>query len=129
MKTVAVLDDDQALVELFQTVLEEEGYAVHAMPISNHLSKVLAKISAVHPDILILDIHIPGLNSFDIVKNIQIRPEMAKVKVLICSASRPSLNTLQEMLTNAGLTPPLMLEKPFDLDELSKTIGALLGEE
>jgi CheY-like chemotaxis protein len=128
LKTVAVLDDDQALIELYQTVLEEDGYAVHAVPISQHLSQVLAKINAAHPDILILDIHIPGLNSFDVVKSIQTNPETAKLKVLVCSASRPSLNTLQEMLTKDGLTAPLVLEKPFDLDELSETIGAMFGK-
>ncbi len=129
MKTVAVLDDDQALIELYQTVLEEEGYAVHAVPIAKHLSQVLAKINAVHPDILILDIHIPGLNSFEVVKGILTNPEMAKVKLLVCSASRPSLSTLQEMLAKDGLTSPLVLEKPFDLDELSQTIDAMFSKE
>ena len=129
MKTVAVLDDDQALIELFQTVLEEEGYAVQAIPISKHLSQILAKISTVKPDVLILDIHIPGLNSFDVVKSIQTSPELAALKVLVCSASRPSLTTLQELLVKDSLTPPQVLEKPFDLDELSQTLGAMLGKE
>jgi CheY-like chemotaxis protein len=129
LKTVAVLDDDQALIELYQTVLEEEGYAVHAIPISTQPARILAKISAVNPDILILDIHIPGLNSFDVVKSIQTSPELATLKVLVCSASRPSLTTLQELLVKASLTPPQVLEKPFDLDELSQTLGAMLGKE
>jgi len=125
LKTVAVLDDDQALIELYQTVLEEEGYTVFPVPISKHLSQILAKIGAVNPDILILDIHIPGLNSFEVIKSIQASPELAQVKLLVCSASRPSLNTLHDMLTRDGLIAPQVLEKPFDLDVLSETIGAL----
>lgn len=125
MKTVAVLDDDQALIELYQTVLEEEGYNVFPVPISNQLPKILAGISAVSPDVLILDIHIPGLNSIEIVKSIHASPDLSHLKVLVCSASRPSLNTLQELLNKEGLAAPQVLEKPFDLDELSQTIEAL----
>lgn len=129
MKTVAVLDDDQALIELYQTVLEEEGYSVFPVPISKYLSQILAKIGEVSPDILILDIHIPGLNSFEVVKNIQTSPELAKIKVLVCSASRPSLSALQELLIKDGLEAPSVLEKPFDLDVLSQTISSLTGEK
>lgn len=129
MKSVAVLDDDQALIELYQAVLEEEGYAVHPIPISKQLSQIIAKIVAVGPDILILDIHIPGLNSLEMVKSIETSPELASLKVLVCSASRPSLNALQELLVKEGLPSPPVLEKPFDLDELSQTVGAILGED
>lgn len=129
MKTVAVLDDDQALIELYQTVLEEEGYTVFPVPIFKHLSQILAKIGTVKPDILILDIHIPGLNSFEVIKGIQTSPDLAQVRVLVCSASRPSLNLLQEILTREGLATPQVMEKPFDLDVLSETISALAVSE
>jgi CheY-like chemotaxis protein len=129
LKTVAVLDDDQALIELYQTVLEEEGYTVFPVPISKHLSQILARIGAVNPDILILDIHIPGLNSFEVIKSIQTSPELAQIRVLVCSASRPSLNALQGMLTREGLATPQVMEKPFDLDVLSQTISALAVKE
>lgn len=126
MKTVAVLDDDQALIELYQTILEEEGYRVHPVTISRQLSQILARISAVNPDVLILDIHIPGLNSFDILKSIEGYHELANLKVLVCSASRSSLTNLQELLVQANLTVPQILEKPFDLDELSQVVGRLV---
>ncbi len=126
MKTVAVLDDDQALIELYQTVLEDEGYRVHPVAISRQLSQILTRISAVNPDILILDVHIPGLNNLDILKSIEASPNLTKLKVLVCSASRPSLNNLQELLVKANLTVPEFLEKPFDLDELSQVITGML---
>ncbi len=126
MNTVAVLDDDQALIELYQAVLEEEGYRVHPVAISRQLSQILTRISAVNPDILILDVHIPGLNSLDILKSIEACPNLAKLKVLVCSASRPSLNNLQELVVKANLTVPEFLGKPFDLDKLSQVITGML---
>lgn len=122
MKTVAVLDDDQALVELYKTVLEDEGYAVYPVVISIHPAQVLANLKAVNPDVLILDVHIPGLNSLDLLKSIQTRPELAKLKVLVCSASRTSLDSFQALLTQANLVSPRVLQKPFDLDDLSQEI-------
>jgi DNA-binding NtrC family response regulator len=126
LKTVAVLDDDQALIELYQTILEEDGYRVHPVAISRQLSQILTGISAVNPDVLILDIHIPGLSSFDILKNIEGYHELANLKVLVCSASRPSLTNLLELLVKANLTVPQILEKPFDLDELSQLVDRLV---
>lgn len=126
MKTIAVLDDDQALVELFKTVLEDEGYAVHPVAISLQPAQILANLKAVNPDVLILDVHIPGLNSFDILKSIQTRPDLAKLKVLVCSASRPSLESLQALLAEANLANLQVLQKPFDLDELSQEIFKML---
>jgi CheY-like chemotaxis protein len=127
LKTVAVLDDDQALVELYQTVLEEEGYIVHPVKLLKQPAQILANIMAINPDVLILDIHIPGLNSFDIIKKLNSHPELSKIKVLVCSASRPSLSSLQGQLSDANLVIPRVLEKPFDLDELSRVVDSMIG--
>jgi CheY-like chemotaxis protein len=126
LKIVAVLDDDQALVELYKTVLEEEGYAVHSVAISRQPAQVLADLKTINPDLLILDVHIPGLNSFDILKSIQTRPDMAKLKVLVCSASQPSLDSLKALLAEAHLVNPGVLQKPFDLDDLSQEVLKIL---
>jgi CheY-like chemotaxis protein len=126
LKTVAVLDDDQALVDLYKTVLEDEGYTVHSVAISRQPAQILADLKTVNPDLLILDVHIPGLNSFDILKSIQTRPDMAKLKVLVCSASQPSLDSLQALLAEAHLVNPSVLQKPFDLDDLSQEVLKML---
>lgn len=128
MKTVAVLDDDQALIELYQTVLEEEGYSVRPVAITKQMPILLTRLSATNPDLLILDVHIPGLSSFEVLQSIGNNPELANLKVLVCSASRPSLNTLQEMLEKANLAVPQTLEKPFDLDELSQVVSSMVRD-
>ncbi len=127
MKTVAVLDDDAALVELYQTILEEEGYAVKPVIFSKKLAQVLDNITATQPDGLILDVHLPGLGSFEIMQGMAANPCLVGVQVLVCSASRPSLQILTQLMTEAGLPMPPILEKPFDLDELVGSIGALIG--
>ncbi len=127
MKTVAVLDDDDSLVELFQTFLSEEGYAVKRVVFSKILPEILENIRVTQPDLLILDVHLPGLGSFEIMQGISADPGLKDIAILVSSASRPSLGILQQLMKNAQLKMPMILEKPFDLDELARAVETLTG--
>lgn len=128
MKKVAALDDDESLLELYQTVLEDEGYGMEAVVFNRQLDLLLENIRATQADMLILDIHLPGLGSFEIMQAMKADPELAALPILVCSASRPSLNVLRELMVGVNLQMPTVLEKPFDLDELLRSIEDLIGK-
>ena len=128
MKTVAVLDDDQSLVELYQTFLGEEGHEVRAVVFSPEVPTILENIRATDPAMLILDVHLPGLGSFEIMQGMLEDPKLASVRVLLCSASRPSLKALTQTMEKAKLKMPTVLEKPFDLDNLANIVNRLVNE-
>lgn len=129
MKTVAVLDDDETLVELYKSVLEEEGYAAKEVIFSKNLPTILENIRATQADVLILDVHLPGLGSFEIIQGMEADAELARIAILICSASRPSLTILRRMIVQANLSIPEVLEKPFDLDDLCEVVQKLANQK
>ena len=127
MKLIATLDDDQSLLDLYKTSLEDEGYQVEAIDLSSDTAQLLDNIRRLKADMLILDVHIPGINSFRVLKCMQENTGLSGLPVLICSASRPSLLALRNLLDQTGLPMPLTLEKPFDLDDLSRCVTTLIG--
>ena len=125
MKTVAVLDDDDSLVELYHTFLEEEGYKVKRAIFSRHLPEVLENIRHTQSDMLILDVHLPGLGSFEIMQGMYADEQLKQLPILVCSASGPSLKALHRLMTEANLTMPKTMEKPFELDDLAASVAEL----
>ncbi|HEX2911297.1 MAG TPA: response regulator [Chloroflexia bacterium] len=128
-KVVAALDDDASIVELYKTILEEEGYRLRPVVFSPRLPVVLENIRKTRPHLLLLDIHLPGLGSFEIMQGMLSDEELAQIKVLVCSASRPSLEALRNLMHEAGSPMPAVLEKPFDLDDLLKLVRELTLED
>ncbi len=128
MKVVATLEDDESLIELYQTILEDEGYTVNPVTFTKDLKQLLNNIRLTQPDMLILDAHLPGLGSYEIMQGMLADKELTELPVLICSASRPALRSLGTLMENAGSKMPVTLEKPFNLDDLSNCIIKIIGK-
>jgi len=62
--TVMVVDDEEAVLNLVQRILEEAGYNVFT---ATNGREALDKISQLDVDLLLLDIMMPGLNGFQVI--------------------------------------------------------------
>jgi len=82
MKTIFFIDDDQFVTTLYRTRLSSEGYCVE---IANNGSDALEKLNAIVPDLIILDLNMPGINGVDVLKQIRARPDTADCSVIIFS--------------------------------------------
>ena len=60
---VLIVDDEKAIRETLKEILEEEGFEVFTEEIG---SKVFEKLSEITPDILILDLFLPGTSGMDV---------------------------------------------------------------
>lgn len=128
MKKVAVLEDDENLIELYQTILDEEGYKMHVVALSTKVSTTLESIRSIQPAMLILDLHLPGISSLEIMQALLDDEQFKSLPILVCSASRPSLSHIREQVSQIGYEMPRVLEKPFDLYELLDHIRDIIGE-
>ena len=115
MTMILVVDDEPALRELLVDVLTDEGYTVLAAPDGR---RALDLVPTERPDLLLLDIMMPGLSGHEVVGQLRTLPESPPV-VLMSAGMAPA----------GRLEPPvaIFLPKPFKLDQLLATIARVLG--
>ncbi len=115
-KAVVIVEDNEAIARLIQEVLNDvPGFG--AVTVADG-ALALEVISAVHADLVILDIDLPGINGFQVYDLLRNRPDIRMPSVLFMSAAPH-----EEELARRGLHD--YLRKPFDLDDLLDRVNAI----
>ncbi|MCC6626203.1 MAG: response regulator [Chloroflexi bacterium] len=109
-----VVDDDPAIRDLLELVLTAEGYTV-ALAASG--VEALRQIGPVSPALVLLDDAMPGLTGCEVVRTL--RAQGWAVPILVLSAGDDSA------CAAAASGATAFLAKPFDLDELLRTVARL----
>ncbi len=115
-RTILVVDDDQGLRELIRISLEHEGYTV--IQAANGLECVSA-VREQQPDLVLLDVMMPEMDGLEACSRLR---EFSRVPVLILTARVQSA----DIVTGLDKGADDYLVKPFNMDELSARIRALL---
>jgi len=113
MKILAV-DDERLICELLFEFLSLKGYEVTA---STSGQEALVKFEESRPDVVILDIRMPGMSGMDLLR--KIKDIDSTVRVIMLSAYGDS-GTIQEAL-NSGAD--YYMEKPLEFDHLMKILN------
>jgi DNA-binding response OmpR family regulator len=119
---VLVMDDDQATCDLYQEVLEDEGYQV---TLASSPKVDVAAIAALAPDLILLDLHFPrATDGLAVLARLKAEPGTVAIPVLVCSADHRLLEAWHDRLLawDCGA-----LAKPFGLDDLLAAIAACLA--
>ena len=111
-----VIDDEQIVLRLLKRILEPEGYDVI---IADNGTVALELVEESMPDLIILDIMMPGLDGFQVLNLIRRR---SNVPVIMLSARR-EVTTKRDLLI---LGADDYVEKPFHTGELVARIKAKL---
>lgn len=121
-RRVSIVDDEARIRELLGEVLTEEGHEVHTYP---HGRAFLEDVANRKPDLVLLDINMPGVNGWQVKERLDDDLDMADVPVVAITAQGgPSLETS----AREGLGFEGFLRKPFELDELLATTRELLDD-
>ena len=113
---IMVVDDEQAILRLLNHTLEPEGYGVVA---ANNGETALALLEKHKPDLVILDVMMPGLNGFQVLRLMRQR---SSIPVIMLTARR-EVETARDALT---LGADDYVRKPFYTRELLARIRAKL---
>ena len=113
---IMVVDDEQTILSLLKRTLEPEGYGVIA---ADNGRSALALLEEHEPNLIILDIMMPGLDGFQILDLIRQR---SNVPVIMLTARR-EVTTLRDAL---ALGADDYMRKPFGREELLACIRAKL---
>ncbi|MCC6628076.1 MAG: sigma-54-dependent Fis family transcriptional regulator [Chloroflexi bacterium] len=111
---VLVGDDDDAIREVLVTLLEDEGYAVEQAADGK---AVLAAIASQTPDLILLDVRMPGATGLEVLKQLADGPDRPGVIMMTAySTANEAIKAIQ-----AGAFD--YIAKPFNLDEVVLKVG------
>ena len=113
---IMAVDDEQTVLRLLKSTLEPEGYDVI---VADNGRSALALLEEQKPDLVILDIMMPGLDGFQVLNFIR---ERSNVPVIMLSAIRET--TTKRDTLNLGADD--YMEKPFHAGELLARIRTKL---
>ena len=116
-KKILLVDDEQAILKILSIKLKVAGYDVIT---ASGGQEALNLVDSASPDVMVLDVIMPGINGFEVLRKLRVNSEMP---VIVFSA-RPE-NT-QEAL-NLGANE--FIAKPFNVDELVKRIERLIDHK
>jgi Response regulators consisting of a CheY-like receiver domain and a winged-helix DNA-binding domain len=113
---VLLVEDDRNIVDLVRSNLVVRGYEV---TVSTDGSKVLWLVEAERPDLVLLDLMLPGADGFELCRQIR---ERSAVGIIVVSARRGEHDKVQAL--NLGADD--YMTKPFGVEELMARITATL---
>ncbi len=100
-KKIMIIEDDEELRELYTAMLEE-SYCVIA---ADSGKQCLGKIRIEKPDVILLDILMPDMNGWLILKRIKENPETRDIQVIILSALMPEVSALDNEIAGYLVKP------------------------
>ncbi|NWF94298.1 MAG: response regulator [Syntrophaceae bacterium] len=116
MKRIMIVDDEENIRLLYKEELEEEGFVVE---LAKNGHEALEKLPLFRPDLITLDIKMPGMDGIETLK--RIRETERDLPVVMCSAYGEYKQDFTTWASDAYVV------KCADLTELKNTIRRLLG--
>jgi DNA-binding response OmpR family regulator len=117
MATILVVEDEYAVARGVQYALQQEGYEVTVAPNGEEGLSVASELA---PDLIILDVRLPGIDGFELLR--RLRASGSKAPVLMLTARDDEV----DKVIGLELGADDYLTKPFGLRELMSRIKALL---
>ncbi len=117
---VFILDDDELIVSVLSRALKKEGYQIYG---ETETDQVLDKIQSLDPDVLLLDITMPGQNGMDILK--EIKGIDIHTQVVMLTADDTAETAVKAMKLGAVD----YITKPFNTDEVKIIVRNILEKE
>lgn len=121
-KRIAVIDDDPDIRALLAEALSDEGYETALLATAQEAA---AYLRANVPDLIFLDIHMEQHDvGWSLLSLLWLEPTLSTVPVIISSADRADLAQRRHVVQAQH---SVIVEKPFNLDDLLATVERLLG--
>src|SRR5512145_256591 len=108
---VLIVDDEYAGRETLQSVLEGEGYNIE---LAENGFQAIEKAKKLLPDVILLDVMMPGMTGFEVCQRIRGDPEIAEIPIIVLTA----LDDRESLLNALKAGADDFISKPFDRYEL-----------
>lgn len=120
--TILIADDEPNVVELIKISLQEEGYNTK---VAIDGEEALAKAKELKPDLLLLDVMMPKIDGYEVLKTLKSDPDLfiQKIPVIIISARKME----EDKRKGLNLGAVKYITKPFKVKELLSEIARIIG--
>jgi len=110
-----IIEDDRDIAALFRHVLDIAGYQTE---ITLNGKEAVKRLDTIRPDVILLDLHLPGVPGEKILEQIRADNRLKKVPIVVVTAFSEDAYTLP-------VEPDLVLMKPVNLEQLSTLVQRL----
>jgi DNA-binding response OmpR family regulator len=118
MPRILLVDDDPAILRLLDVNFRMEGFEVEA---ASHGEEALASAARDAPDVVVLDLMMPGMDGREILRRLREDPATSGVPVVFLTARGRD--------DAAASDAERYIQKPFDTVELVATVRGLLADD
>jgi class 3 adenylate cyclase len=116
---ILVVDDQRSNAEMMAGVLKARGYSVH---LALDGQRALEQVREIHPDLVVSDILMPGVDGYDLCRRLRSAPETALLPVILVT----SLDAQSERIKGLEAGADDFLSKPVNWEELFARVRSLL---
>lgn len=119
-KRLLVVDDDPGLLLAVSETLRAEG---HDVTTARRGADALVHVAQTMPDLIISDIRMPGMDGYQLVRNLRSNARTRLVPIVFLSAKDETADRIEGFRTGVDA----YLTKPFDSDELAAVVAGILN--
>jgi DNA-binding response OmpR family regulator len=117
---VLIADDEPNIVISLEFLMQREG---HAVSVARDGDAALAAILRERPDLVLLDVMMPGRSGFDVCQAVRADPALAATKIVLLTAKGRDTDVAKGLALGADA----YVTKPFSTRELAAKVRELLG--
>lgn len=121
MTLVLVVDDEPNIVLSLEFLMQQAGFEVIT---ANDGETALQRVAEQRPDLILLDISLPGLSGFEVLEQLRAQPEHARLPIIMLTAHGREV----EREKGLALGADDYITKPFSTRLLVEKVQALLTE-
>jgi two-component system, cell cycle response regulator len=119
---ILVIEDNEANLELINFLLSAHGYTPH---LATDGKEGLALACQEPPDLVLLDLRMPGMDGYEVAAAIRARPELAQTRIVAVTAS--AMVGDRERIAAAGFNG--YIQKPIDPETFISQVERFLAEQ
>ena len=121
LQRVMVIEDDLATAIVHSFMLKTRGYTV---TLAESGEQALERIEHVHPDAIVLDLLLPGIDGFDVARELARRDSTSRIPILLVTGQQ---RLFEERARFRPQNIRRLLHKPCDREDLVSSLDAVLG--
>ena len=119
-KTVVLVEDEPNIIEAISFILSRDGWGVHT---HSNGDTALAALESKAPDLIVLDVMLPGRSGFDILRDIRSHETLGETPVMMLTARGQTKDRERAM----ELGESLFMTKPFSNSDVLAAVRELAG--
>jgi len=116
---VLVVDDEPEITDIVEAFLTEAGYSVAS---ENQPTNALAKVKEFQPNVILLDIMMPGMDGYDVCQQIKELPDMAHVPIIFLTGK----DRADDMGRSFKVGGDMFIKKPFSCERLLEIVNIVV---